>query len=183
MLFQLPACVTPFCEEEEGWCAGWREDEVEMNGHAFGLTDADGRAFMSRPIKIDRRRSKAHSSTKSSPTATFLSATSPFELPFIPPVMEQSRPTDHAVPRCTDGAEAVHELKWSEHQARREKVAKSMIASSFDQQTAQERLVNRRQLLRKEQVLTRSGASAAKAHLRRRDGEERTYSYIDITSW
>lgn len=183
MMFHLPACVAP-CYNQEG-CPSIREEDemsVEMNGTAFGMSDEYWQTSMSRPVRIERRHSRSSpSSTKSSPTETFLSANSPCELPFVPPAVPRTR--DHAVPKV-NANDSVHEFKWSEHQQRKQVMAKSLIASSFDQQSPQERLVNRRQLLRKEQFLAKPKSSPiAKQHQTRRSTEERPYSYIDITTW
>jgi hypothetical protein len=96
-----------------------------------------------------------------------------------------SRTRDHAVPRCSDNTDdQVHEFKWSQHQERKQIIAKSLIASSFDQQSPQERLVNRRQLLRKEQFLAKPKTSpVGKQYHARRSKEERPYNYVDITTW
>ncbi len=134
-------------------------------------------SIMPGPVKVPKRRSSMASSASSD--ETFLSAGSPFELPYVPTSPKNSMKREDSdrlrcIPRSSIKIIEVH----ANGQV-------SLLSKALDCLTEQERLVSRRQLLRKSRMIKSDHESIQISSLYpvNKTMQSKSYDYTPVTSW
>lgn len=157
-------------------------DYIEMAGLQYGMSDS--MISCSRPIMIHSNRSSTRLNCSRSPTETFLSAASPFELPFVPTTRTPSHnsPSHHAP---SDDQKALpHRPKCIRPHCTPSHL--SSLTNALALQDPCDRLACRRQLRRKENLIQRDQevpCMKRPTYLLNLDNRPESYNYTSVTSW
>lgn len=156
-------------------------DSIEMAGFEYGMSDS--MISCSRPIMIHSTRSSVRLNCSRSPTETFLSAASPFELPFVP----TTRTASHNSPTCHAPSQDQQLLPQRPKCTRPQcPLQVSSLTNALALQDPCDRLACRRQLRRKESLVQRNQevpCMKRPTYALNLDNRPDSYNYSAVTSW
>lgn len=153
----------------------------DLEHHHIGVHEEHelkGRRQSSYPIQIQSHKS-ANALISRSPTETFLSAESPYQLPFVPLCKKSTPNTSETPADC---------LTWSNHWTKPRSSRSSMLSAVLSEQSEYERSTCKRQMKRKERLVQNSHVPLdlrpkVQIYPAKRPDQSKPYNYVNVSTW